>query len=52
MNIDEIIKDLVEIAQKEKPNYELLFRDAFKRGFVKGMRAENKRILEVITNKD
>lgn len=51
LDILESTKDLIEIAKSKNPNFELLFRDAYKRGFIDGMKAENERIIERITNK-
>jgi len=48
MNYEEI-KDIIEIVKNNKEvNIEQLLKDSHKRGFLSGMRYENKRILELI----
>lgn len=48
LDISEIIKDLLELVKKDNPNYELILRDAFKRGFGEGMRIKQESLLELI----
>lgn len=48
MNYEEI-KDIIEITKNYKEfNIEQLLKDSHKRGFLSGMKYENKRILELI----
>jgi len=51
--INEIIKDLVDILFKDEKStprkqLELLFSDAFKRGYIEGVKVQKERLLELI----